>query len=249
MTLTNDTTPPPRARLPVHLRRPRKLTWTRLALYRFGAPIGLGLLWLMCRFLPRVRVLGRERMEQALAEHGAVIPVFWHGQLGVIGAELVWGKPYGIRLGVLASPSVDGEWLVLIAPLIGMSIIRGSPTRTGAASLRALHRAVARDGVSPMLAPDGSQGPRRVFKPGALLLSQLSGRPIVPMAYAARRVWLLPTWDRHAVPWPFTRLVVAYGEPRVIPRGLEAPEFERCRLEMEQELGTLFARAQAVLGD
>ena len=39
--------------------------------------------------------------------------------------------------------------------------------------------------------PDGPRGPRFTFKPGALLLSQMSGRPILPMAYAASRAWLI----------------------------------------------------------
>ena len=82
----------------------------------------------------------------------------------------------------------------------------GSPssTRTGAQALRALYRAVVNQDVSPVIVPDGSHGPRRGFKPGAIFLSQLSGRPIVPMAYAARRAWLFPTWDRFTLPWPFT---------------------------------------------
>ena len=67
--------------------------------------------------------------------------------------------------------------------------------------------AIVRQGVSPAMTPDGPRGPRRQCKPGPVLVSQLSGKPVVPMAYAADRVWLFPTWDRHVLPLPFSRVV------------------------------------------
>ncbi len=39
------------------------------------------------------------------------------------------------------------------------------------------------------------KGPRFVFKPGAIILSQMSQRPILPMAYAASRATLI-AWDK-----------------------------------------------------
>ncbi len=45
------------------------------------------------------------------------------------------------------------------------------------------------DDVSPAITPDGPRGPPWKFKPGAVLLAQLSQRPIIPMAYAASRAW------------------------------------------------------------
>ncbi len=46
-----------------------------------------------------------------------------------------------------------------------------------------------------MITPDGPRGPRFEFKPGAILLGQMSGRPILPMAFAASRAWLIK-WDK-----------------------------------------------------
>lgn len=228
---------------------PRRLTWWRLALYRLAAPIALGIIYLWWWLVPRGRVLGRERLEAALAEHKSVIPVFWHGQQLVPFRELVWYPPRGLKLGQLSSPSVDAELPVIMARSAGITVIRGSSTRTGAQALRALYKAVVNQGVSPVIVPDGSRGPRRVFKPGAIFLSQLSGRPIVPIAYAARRAWLFPAWDRFALPWPFTRIVTIIGEPRVVPKGLDDLEFERCRQEMGAELDRLYEQARAALRD
>lgn len=231
-------------------RRPessRRLTWWRLALYRLAAPIALGIIYGWWWIIPRGRVLGRARLEAALAQHKSVIPVFWHGQQLLPFRELVWYPPRGLRLGQLSSPSVDAELPVMLARSAGITVIRGSSTRTGAQALRALYKAVVRDDVSPVIVPDGSHGPRRVFKPGAIFLSQLSGRPIVPMAYAARRAWLFPTWDRFTLPWPGTRVVLIIGEPRIVPKGLDKLELERCRQEMGAELDRLYEQARAAL--
>lgn len=236
---------PPAA--PPHV--PRRLTWWRLALYRMAAPVALGIIQLWWWMVPRGRVLGRERLAAALAEHKSVIPVFWHGQQLVPIRELVWYRPEGLRLGLLISPSVDGEGPAIMARRLGIAVIRGSSSRTGAQALRALYRAIVRDDVSPVVTPDGSHGPRRVFKAGALLLSQLSGRPIVPIAYAARRAWLFRTWDRFALPWPFARVVTVIGEPRIVPKGLDEDALERVRSEMGAELDRLYEQARAALRD
>lgn len=226
----------------------RRLTWWRLALYRLAAPVALGIVYLWWWMVPRERVLGRERLEAALAEHKSVIPVFWHGQQMMPLKELVWYRPRALKLGLLISPSVDGEGPAIMARLAHIEVVRGSSSRTGARALRALYRAIVRDDVSPIVTPDGSHGPRRVFKAGALLLSQMSGRPLVPIAYAARRAWLFPTWDRFALPRPFTRVVTIIGEPRVVPRGLDDAALERARSDMGDELDRLYEQARAALG-
>ena len=91
-------------------------------------------------------------------------------------------------------------------------VIRGSSTHTGARALRDYYTALTKEKVSPVLTPDGPRGPRFKFKPGALLLAQMSGRPILPMAYAASRAWLVK-WDKFVIPKPFARIVIAIGEP------------------------------------
>ena len=80
-----------------------------------------------------------------------------------------------------------------------------------------------------MITPDGPRGPRFKFKPGAILLAQMSGRPILPMAFAASRAWLIK-WDKFVLPVPFARIVIAVGAPRYVPRVTDAAAIERCRV-------------------
>lgn len=216
-------------------------------LYRLAVPLAIGVLRLWWAMLPRVRVIGEERLQAALAGHPAIIPVYWHGQQLIPVRHLLRAADRGLKLGFLISPSVDGELPAMLVRRVGGHVIRGSASATGARALRDYYEAIVRHGVSPAMTPDGSHGPRRQFKPGAVLLSQLSGRPMVPMAYAASRVWLFRTWDRFALPWPFSRVVLVIGEPRAAPRGLDASALAGWQEEMRRELEALYAEARRAL--
>jgi lysophospholipid acyltransferase (LPLAT)-like uncharacterized protein len=128
-------------------------------------------------------------------------------------------------------------------------VIRGSSTRTGARALRDYYELLVKQGVSPVITPDGPTGPRQQFKPGGLLLAQLSGRPLLPMAFAASRAWHFG-WDRFVLPWPGSRIAIAIGAPVLVQRDLalgDAQVMQGLQLRMEQELRQQFERAQAAL--
>jgi lysophospholipid acyltransferase (LPLAT)-like uncharacterized protein len=132
----------------------------------------------------------------------------------------------------------------MIVRSLGGEVIRGSSSYTGARALRDYYQALAHQGISPAITPDGPRGPPWKFKPGALLLSQLSQRPIIPMAYAASRAWKIK-WDRFVIPKPLARIAIVVGEPVYVPKGLDAPGLERLQLEMEQKLQELYREASA----
>ncbi|TLZ54826.1 MAG: hypothetical protein E6K22_04510 [Gammaproteobacteria bacterium] len=107
-------------------------------------------------------------------------------------------------------------------------------------------RGARRHDISPVITPDGPRGPPFEFKLGALLLSQMSGRPILPMAYAASRAWLVK-WDKFVIPVPFSRIAIAIGPPFYVPRVTDAALLERLAGEMEGELKRLYGAARAAL--
>ena len=72
-----------------------------------------------------------------------------------------------------------------------------------------------------------------------MFLAARAGRPLVPVASAASRAWVLRSWDRFRVPQPFARVVVAYGEPIVVPEPLDPAAAESWRLRLEQALEQL----------
>jgi len=228
----------------------RRLTPLRRLVYALLAPVLLGLIrlwWASCRI---VRVDGIEHLEHALSAHGALLPCYWHQHELFCGRFLLQQRSRGLVPGFLISPSVDGEVPATVARRLGARVIRGSSTRTGARALRDYYRLLVEEGVSPVITPDGPTGPRFQFKPGGLLLAQLSGKPLLPMAYAASRAWLFG-WDRFVLPWPFSRIAIAVGAPVHVDRKLALTSesvSSGLQRDMEQRLHQQYQRAREALG-
>jgi lysophospholipid acyltransferase (LPLAT)-like uncharacterized protein len=224
----------------------RRLTRARLFLYKIVVPVGLSLLRLVWAWSRVVHVIGAEHMAAALREAPSFIPVYWHQHQLFCVKQLLAQRDAGLKLGFLISPSVDGEIGAMMVRSLGGEVIRGSSSHTGARALRDYYQALAHEGVSPAITPDGPRGPPWKFKPGAVLLAQLSGRPMIPLSYAASRAWKVK-WDRFVIPAPLSRIAIAVGEPVYVPKGLDAAGLERVQLDMERRLRALFGEAQAAL--
>jgi hypothetical protein len=224
----------------------RRMTPARRMLYAIAVPLAIGLIrtwWRLCRV---VRIEGLEHLEEALARAPSLVPCYWHQHQLYCGKLLVEQRARGLTPGWLISPSVDGELGAMMVRRFGGAVIRGSSTHTGARALRDYYQALVRDNVSPVITPDGPRGPRFKFKPGALLLAQMSGRPILPMSYAASRAWRIK-WDRFVIPMPFSRIAIAIGPPCYVPRVTDAATLEQLERKMEEELRRLFAVAREAL--
>lgn len=228
-------------------RAARRLTPARRLLYRVAAFVGwwvVQFFWRSCRLQP---MPGLERAKVAVTASKSVIPVYWHQHLlfGIRG--LLELRSAGLKPGFLISPSVDGTAPAMLARRIGGHVIRGSSTHTGARALRDFYETIVKEQVSPAITPDGPRGPVHEFKPGAVLLSQLTGRPIVPVTVAASHCLRFSTWDRFELPLPFSRVVIAFGEPVQVPRGLDADALALKQQEMSETLSALNATAHAAL--
>ena len=224
----------------------RRLTRGRLILYKILVPVGVSLVRMVWRWSRVTRVIGAEHITAALARAPSFIPVYWHQHQLFCIKQLLEQRGAGLKLGFLISPSVDGELGAMIVRYAGAEVIRGSSTHTGARALRDYYQSLAHEGVSPAITPDGPRGPPWKFKPGAVLLAQLSGRPMIPLSYAASSAWKIK-WDRFVIPWPLSRIVIAVGEPVYVAKGLDAAGLEGLQLEMERRLEEVFQRAKRAL--
>jgi lysophospholipid acyltransferase (LPLAT)-like uncharacterized protein len=227
-------------------RSKRRMTPARRFVWRIVAAIGVFLIktfWRSCRV---VRIVGDEHMAAALAASPSLIPVYWHQHQIFCSKYLFDQKARGLKLGFLISPSVDGDIGVMVVAKFGGHSIRGSTTHTGARALRDYYDALVKQGLSPSITPDGPKGPRFVFKPGAILLSQMSQRPILPISWCASRATLFQ-WDKFVLPWPFSRIVIAVGAPRQVPRTLQPAALEAWQKDMTAELKRLFGVARDAL--
>lgn len=137
------------------------------------------------------------------------IYAFWHHQQAFFTVS-----HRGDKMTVLISKSKDGE---LIAETIrlccGVIAVRGSSSRGGSDAVRSLMSALE-SGFDLGITPDGPKGPAREIKDGVLFLAQKLGVPILPVSSAqSNSLVFAKSWDRFALPMPFGRMAVVYGEP------------------------------------
>jgi len=230
-------------------RSARRMGPGRRVLFAVAVPLAEGLIRLWWRSCRIVRVVGAEHLDQVLAQTPSFLPAYWH-QHHLFGARYLLSRQQDTRLkvGFLISPSLDGELGARLMRRLGGAVIRGSSSNTGALALKDYFQALTRDAISPVINPDGPRGPRFKCKPGAVLLAQMSNRPIVPLAYAARHAWTFH-WDKFVLPWPFTRIAVAIGEPIRVPRTLDAQGVEQVQAAVEQALHAAYKAAHAALDE
>src|ERR671924_633666 len=175
----------------------------------------------------RVQVVRGDIEQRVRAQRRNVIYAFWHGHLLYLMYRYSVSGVY-----ILVSQSQDGEVLSRVLQRFGLPAIRGSSSRGGRQSLLELVRRV-RAGASAGIAPDGPRGPRHQAQSGIIALARLTEVPIIPVAVEARWKVEFRSWDRFLLPLPGSRVVVAYGEPVVVPPDAEAELMERKRQELE----------------
>lgn len=181
----------------------------------------------------RYDIRGSENQEATWGSGRPVIFVTWHGRLLPL-LHLYRGK--GIVM--LVSQHRDGEYLTRLAKGLGYDAVRGSSTRGGFPALREIVRRL-RDGRSVAITPDGPQGPREEFKPGALQAARITGVPVIPVMAGADRAWWIEGWDRFLVPKPFAWVPVAVGEAIHIARDCSQQDLEESARELERRLQSL----------
>ena len=222
------------------------MTWWRRMLFAVAAPVAsvfVQLGWATYR----LEIHGDERVRELLAAREPVVFAFWHEGLLIITQYMARLQDEGFNITFLISPSVDGEFGVQVLARWGSKAVRGSARRSGAAALRGLNRAIRRDKASPGVTLDGSKGPRRYCKPGAIMVARMAGVPIVPMAVAANRGWRARSWDRHLVPKPAARVVIVVGEPYTVPRHMDEEALEAHRIDLEARVNALVEKAEAMV--
>jgi lysophospholipid acyltransferase (LPLAT)-like uncharacterized protein len=186
----------------------RSSPWRRLRV-AIGSTIGgwiirlLGMTW-------RVRRIGADAFDAMRARKEPFIAVFWHGEI----LPVTWVHR-GLGFAALISRHDDGEVIARVVEGLGLNTVRGSTTRGGVRALLESAQ-LLNNGVSIAITPDGPRGPRHEFAPGALIVAQRTGRPIVGLAATASRAWHVRSWDRHLVPKPFATVTVTYSPPEFV---------------------------------
>jgi hypothetical protein len=194
----------------------------------------------------RLQEEGVDRLAPCWAVGQPLIYAVWHGRILMIPwltARL--RRTRGARaVRVLASRSRDGEMVARWVTRFGLSVVRGSSSRSGAEALRALAASV-RAGEDVAVVPDGPRGPRECLQAGLVVLAALTGAPIVPLAFAAHPARRLASWDRFLIPMPFARAAVVFGPLATVARDGDR---EQARAEVERALREVTAAADRLVG-
>jgi lysophospholipid acyltransferase (LPLAT)-like uncharacterized protein len=199
--------------------------------YRLIQALGATLKW---------RIEGLEHFESTFNDGHRPVMAFWHGR---ILPATYYFRRRGIV--VITSENFDGEWIAGIIERFGYGTARGSSSRGGLKALLQLKRDMEA-GRPAGFTLDGPRGPARVAQPGAVFLSKATGNPVLPFHLEADRHWTLKSWDRTQIPKPFATVALVVGEPFVVPADADDAALERYRLQLEDRLADLEARALKV---
>lgn len=217
----------------MHGRQTPRVTGRYRALLRRCAVQGLS--WLLRGLYITLRpvVVQPQFEHQVCHAGGPMLLTFWHGRM----VYFIYRYRFQ-RFTVLVSESRDGEWIAGVLARFGIHATRGSSSRGGARALLEIRQRM-RQGFHVGMTPDGPRGPRYHVQPGLLLLAKKTGAPILPASYSARWKTVLHTWDRFLIPWPFSRVVVVYGEPVYVPADASTALLQSKLQEVEGRLRDL----------
>lgn len=171
------------------------------------------------------------------------ILAFWHGRLLMM--PYCWRR--GVPIGMLISQHPDGQFISHTIRHFGLDTIIGSTSRGGAAAMRAILKSL-NAGVSVGFTPDGPRGPRMRASAGIVQAARLTGVPILPCTFAARRRRVLRSWDRFILALPFSRGVFIWGEPITVERRASDDAVEEARQLVEDRLNAITAEADRLAG-
>lgn len=185
--------------------------------------------------LMKIDVIAEDNIRQFWEKNEHVIISFWHDQLFM----MVKGY-HGPGARILISASKDGELISRTMQCFGQDSVRGSSSRGGRAAFRHMLE-IAKQPFDLVITPDGPKGPRQQVKDGLIQLARLSGRPVVPMAFACSRGHRFKSWDLFLLPYPWGKGVYRFGTPLYLRKGESIDAF---RVRIQQAMDDNTRKAQ-----
>ena len=155
------------------------------------------------------------------------IYAFWHETMLV-------AAMFRARASLLISQHADGEIIAQVARHFRVEAVRGSSTRGGASAVLQMIEASRRTHL--VVTPDGPRGPRRKVQKGAIYLAARTGLPLVGFGAGFSHAWRARSWDRFAVPLPFSTVCLVGCQPLHVPPEADGTAIELYRSEFEARL-------------
>lgn len=167
---------------------------------------------------------------------------FWHENMLLPAYQ--YGRP---DVHVLISQHADGEMIADVCQHLRLRVVRGSTTRGGVEAVRQMLKVSRRSHI--VITPDGPRGPRRQVQAGIVFLAARTGLPIVPTGIAFQNAWRMRSWDRFAVPKPWSLGICVTAEPIRVPADADKEQLEAYRLQVEQAMLQVSEEAERLAGN
>ncbi len=155
---------------------------------------------------------------------------------------------------VLVSRNSDADLIANLLTRLGCGIIRGSgvhdPGRMfekGAVAGFRARKTSLDEGRTVAATADFLRHARRKVSPGIVTLARVSGRPIVPTAFASSRRYEMSSWDRITISLPFGRTACVFAPAITVPANADDALLEAKRLEVEAALNAATERAYDIV--
>ena len=146
------------------------------------------------------------------------------------------------HLTMLLSRHKDADVLGEVADIFGFETVRGSTNRGGAEAVRAMMQKSKQYHLA--ITPDGPRGPRRKLSRGCVFLASKLQIPIVMLGLGYDRPWRLRTWDRFAVPKPFSRARCIASPEIFVPPDIDVETTGEYALAIEKTMTQLCELAE-----
>jgi lysophospholipid acyltransferase (LPLAT)-like uncharacterized protein len=193
--------------------------------------LGSGALYQFMRFAHITQRNASQNPWPLVAPQLPAIIALWHGQHFLV--PFMW--PKGKPVDALISKNADAEINARILERMGVRTIRGSGGRDakqnldrgGAKALLTLRRSLS-EGRSVVMIADISHSQRRQAGEGIVTLARITGRPIIPVAYAtSNRYVFANSWDKATLNLPFGKRGFAVGDPIFVSADDDGPEKQK----------------------
>jgi lysophospholipid acyltransferase (LPLAT)-like uncharacterized protein len=136
---------------------------------------------------------------------------------------------------VLISKSGDGELVTRVCLRSGWKVVRGSSSRGGQEALdEATRLYVPGHPFRFVFTVDGPRGPRRECKFGVVALATRLGLPILPVGIRFENAWYTKSWDRMAIPKPFSRVHIVMDQFLQVPAYASNEQLDPIRQTTQQ---------------
>ncbi|OUR96881.1 hypothetical protein A9Q84_11125 [Halobacteriovorax marinus] len=197
----------------------------------------------------RYRFLGIDNIKKAqeLSEHANYLLAVFHQNLlhGILAQR---GNPHV----VIISKSKDADPVVYTCEKIGTIVVRGSSRNASGVNKGgqlAKNQMIGKlnEGWPGAVTVDGPKGPASKVKAGIIDMSLKSNTTLIPYLAYPQRSWVFSkSWDKFKLPKPFSKIVVAYGDPIDTSSG---EEFSVYQQRLEDALLKLEETALEALGN